>query len=326
MTREALRPAAPIGVTAYGCDALETALFRRLAPRRGVTPTVTDAPVTESNVGLAAGNRCISVSHRVPVANRTLRQLSRAGVTYVSTRSVGCDHIDVEYAARLGVEVGNVAYAPDSVADHTLMLILMVLREAKSTVLRVEQHDYRLSSAPGRELRGLTVGVVGAGRIGAAVVHRLQAFGCRILVHDRRAMTAAHVPLDDLLRRSDVVTLHTPLSDETHHLLDRRRIGQMKPGAIVVNTGRGALVDTAALVDALANGRLGGAALDVVEGEEGVFYVDCRDRPLPDDLVRLQRLPNVVVTPHTAFHTERAARDRVEHSLLNCLIHESGTR
>jgi D-specific alpha-keto acid dehydrogenase len=132
------------------------------------------------------------------------------------------------------------------------------------------------------------------------------------------------VPLDDLVRESDVVTLHTPLTPETHHLLDRRRIERMKPGAFVINTGRGALLDTHALLAALESGRLGGAALDVVEGEEGVFYADHRSAPLPDSpLLRLQAMPNVLISPHTAYYTDHALSDTVENSLVNCLNFES---
>ncbi|MFC8348273.1 D-isomer specific 2-hydroxyacid dehydrogenase family protein [Streptomyces sp. NPDC057280] len=314
-------------ITAYGCGPDEAVLFRELAPGLGVRPTVTSAPVSEANAELASGRRCISVGHKTPVTHATLRALDRAGVRYISTRSIGCNHIDVEYAARLGILVENVSYSPDSVADYTLMLMLMALRDAKSVVRRTDLHDYRLSEVRGRELRDLTVGVIGTGRIGTAVMDRLRGFGCRILTHDNRPVHrpgVEYVPLDALLRRSDLVTLHAPLTAATHHLLNRQRLAQMKDDALIVNTGRGALIDTDALVQELENGRLGGAALDVVEGEEGIFYSDCRDKPLEcKALLRLQELPNVVISPHTAYYTDRALRDAVENSLTNCLTFES---
>jgi D-specific alpha-keto acid dehydrogenase len=312
------------GLTIYGCAGDEADLFRERAPRLGVVPTITDAPVSEANVELALGNRCVSVGHKTEVTNAALRGLSEAGVAYLSTRSIGYDHIDVRYAERVGIEVENVAYSPDSVADYTLMLILMVVRRAKSIVGRAASHDYRLDEVRGKELRDLTVGVIGTGRIGGAVIDRLRGFGCRIVAHDSRPGSAAgHVPLEELLRRSDVVTLHAPLHAGSHHLLDRGRIEQLKEGAFVVNTGRGALLDTEALVRALERGRLGGAALDVLEGEEGIFYSDCRGKPLESDLLlRLQALPNVVVSPHTAFYTDHALRDVVENTLGNCLSAE----
>jgi D-specific alpha-keto acid dehydrogenase len=278
-------------ITVYGCGPEEAPLFGELAPRLGIAPTITEAPADAENAGLALGARCVSVSHRSPVGSAVLHALREAGVRYVSTRSIGVDHVDVECAERLGITVGNVAYSPGSVADFTLMLILRTLRDAHG--------------APGRELRDLTVGVVGTGRIGAAVVDRLHGFGCEILAHDPRPATRArYVPLDDLLARSDVVTLHTPLTADTHRLIDRRRLGLMPRGAVLVNTGRGAVVDTEALIDALEAGRLGGAALDVVEREDG--------------LERLRALPGVNVTPHVAYFTDRAVRDAVECSLANC--------
>jgi D-specific alpha-keto acid dehydrogenase len=319
----ALRPpsaAVQKGMTVYGCGRDEAALFRELAPRFGVIPTIAEAPVSEANVELTFGNRCVSVGHKAHVTNPTLLALRQAGVVYISTRSVGYNHIDVKYAERVGIVVENVRYSPDSVADYTLMLMLMALRNAKSMIRRADVHDYRLADVRGKELRDLTVGVIGTGRIGAAVIGRLWGFGCRILSYDIRPATAAdHVPLDELLQQSDIVTLHTPLSSDTHHLLNRQRIEQMRYGAFVVNTGRGSLVDTDALVSALENGRLGGAALDVVEGEEGIFYADRRSEPLHSrSLARLQEMSNVIVSPHTAYYTDHALSDTVANSLINC--------
>jgi len=171
----------------------------------------------------------------------------------------------------------------------------------------------------------MTVGVVGVGRIGTAVIDRLRGFGCRVLAHGTSEDTATVdlVPLDDLLRASDVVTLHVPLTPETFHLVGPEQLGAMKPGAVLVNTARGALVDTEALVDAVERGRLGGAALDVLEGEERFVYRDCTDRAIEHDLlVRLERLPNVVLTPHTAYYTDRALAASVETTLAQCLAFE----
>jgi D-specific alpha-keto acid dehydrogenase len=227
-------------ITVYGCEPDETAAFTELAPQFGITPTITAAAPTEDNTDLAAGRRCISVGHKTKITDATLLALSRAGVQYLSTRSVGCNHIDVGYADSLGITVGTVGYSPDSVADYTVMLILMAVRHAKSTIRRADVHDYRLNALRGKELRDLTVGVVGTGRIGAAVIDRLSGFGCTVLAHDKRPkLPVDYVPLDQLLQLSDVVTLHTPLTPETHHLLDRQRIARLKRGTYLVNTGRG---------------------------------------------------------------------------------------
>jgi D-specific alpha-keto acid dehydrogenase len=295
-----------------------------MASRFGVLPTIIEAAVSEENAELALGNRCISVGHKTQVTNPTLLTLRRIGVQYISTRSIGFNHIDVKYAESIGLTIGNVSYSPDSVADYTLMLMLMAVRNAKSIILRADTHDYRLNDARGKELRDLTIGVVGTGRIGAAVMDRLRGFGCRILAFDNRPMAAAdYVSLDELLQLSDIVTLHTPLSVETHHLLNRQRIAQMKDGAFIINTGRGSLLDTEALVSALESGRLGGAALDVLEGEEGIFYADCRNKPIGSAaLTRLQEMPNVLISPHTAYYTDHALRDTVENTIINCLAFE----
>jgi D-specific alpha-keto acid dehydrogenase len=308
----------------YGCGPDEAALFREVAPCFGVVPTITEAAVSEASIELVSGNGCISVGHKTPVANSALLALSRAGIRYVSTRSVGYNHIDVDFAQSVGICVGNVAYSPDSVADYTLMLMLMAVRNAKSIIRQTDLHDYRLHDVRGKELRDLTVGVVGTGRIGSAVLDRLRGFGCQTLTYDTRPKTSTlYVPLGELLEQSDIVTLHTPLTAETHHLLDRRRIGRMKHGAFIINTGRGSLLDTQSLLSALESGRLGGAALDVVEGEDGIFYADHRNTSLGNTpLPRLQQLPNVIISPHTAYYTDHALRDIVENTIVNCLTFE----
>jgi len=313
-----------MGITIYGCGQDDAALFREMASRLGIMPTITDAAVSEANVELVSGNRCISVGHKSRITNSTLLALSRAGVEYISTRSVGLNHVDVRCARSVGISVDPVAYSPDSVADYTLMLMLMAVRSAKCTFSRAQVHDYRLALVRGKELRDLSVGVIGTGRIGGAVIGRLRGFGCRVLAFDPCPNAdVQYVPLDELLQQSDVVTLHTPLDTDTHHLLNRRRIEQMRHGAFIINTGRGSLLDTEALLTALESGQLGGAALDVLEGEEGVFYSDCRERAIENPLIsRLQQLPNVLITPHTAYYTEHALSDIVENTLINCLRFE----
>ena len=302
----------PLGLTVYGCEPDEADVFHELGPRFGIVPTITSDAVSEASVMTAPGNRCVSVSHKSEISRRMLRALHDAGVLHLSTRSIGMNHIDLCAAARLGITVENAAYDPDGVADYTLMLILMAIRDAKEIVRSAIDNDFRLPRVRGKDLRDLTVGVVGVGNIGRAVIRRLQGFGCRVLASN-------HVPLAELLRVSDVVTLHAPLNAETHHLIGSGEIASMKPGAYLVNTGRGALVDTDALVTALEEGTLAGAALDVLEGEDGLFYVDCTNQPIDHDrLLRLQRLPNVVITPHTAYYTRRALHDTVEQTLVKC--------
>ena len=319
-----------LGITVYGCEPDEADLFADLAPRYGVIPTLMgEAP---SVVGAAAGphNRCISVGHKSRLTGPVLRALREAGVDYVSSRSRGVDHIDLHAAAALGITVENVPYEPDGVADYTVMLMLMAIRDAKAIVRSALTHDYRLRERRGRELRDMTVGIVGVGQIGGAVIARLHGFGCRVLATSpgpSAPATAQRVSLDALLRESDIVSLHLPLDGATHHVIGRAQLAQMKPGAVLINTGRGGLVDTLALVEALETGHLGGAALDVLEGEDGIFYFDWTDRPIGNELLlRLQGMPNVVVTPHTAYYTDRVLRATVEATLRNALRFERSRR
>jgi D-specific alpha-keto acid dehydrogenase len=315
------RKPVPVGLTVYGCEPDEAELFRALAPRHGILPTITSTAASDADLVAMLADRCISVGHKAELTAPLLRTLRDAGVTYVSTRSIGLDHIDLDAASALGIMVENTVYDPDGVADFTLMLILMALRDATGVVVAAQRGDFRLR-ARGRDLRDLTVGVVGVGNIGAAVVRRLHGFGCRVVAHSNGrnpATDAQFVSIDELLRASDVVTLHVPLDDTTHHLIGRDELAAMKDGAVLVNTGRGPLVDTQALLDALERGHLGGAALDVLEGEDRIFYADCTTRRLDDHVVtRLQGLPNVIVTPHTAYYTRRALHDTVERTLAQC--------
>jgi D-specific alpha-keto acid dehydrogenase len=315
-----------LGITVYGCERDEADTFSELCPRFGVVPTIAGDAVSETSVISVPGNRCISVGHKSEISRRVLRVLKEVGVEYISTRSIGVDHIDLDAAEDVGITVENVVYAPDGVADYTLMLILMAIRGAREVVSAAERRDFRLGSVRGRDLRDMTVGVVGLGRIGDAVVRRLHGFGCRVLALDSsnsREAAADLVSLQDLLLESDVVTLHVPLNADTHHFIGREQVEMMKQGAFLINTGRGALVDTDALIVALESGKLGGAALDVLEGEEGIFYSDCTERPICNQfLLRLQALPNAIVTPHTAYYTERALYDTVEQTLVNCLNFE----
>lgn len=313
-----------IGITVYGCDQYEADAFHALSPRFGVMPSIINADVSESNAVSVPFNRCISVGHKSEISASILLALKRAGVKYISTRSIGCNHIDMTAAKRMGITVGNVAYSPDSVADYTMMLMLMAVRNAKSIVRSAEKHDFRLDSFRGKVLSDMTVGVVGTGHIGKAVIERLRGFGCQVLAYSRsQSIEANYVPFDELLQNSDIVTLHVPLNADTHHIIGYEQIKGMKQGAFMINTGRGALIDTGALVKALEDEKLGGAALDVLEGEEGLFYFDCTQKPIDNQfLLKLQRMENVIITPHTAYYTEQALRDTVEKTIKNCLDFE----
>ena len=313
-----------IDMTVFGCEPDEAEVFARLSLEFGITAKLVRDAISESNVKLAHGCRCVSVSHKAEVSRSMLVALKNAGVRYISTRSIGSNHIDIQAANQMGITVGTVVYSPCSVADYTLMLMLMAVRGTKAMILSTERQNYCLNSSRGKELQDMTVGVLGTGRIGRAVIERLKGFGCEVLAYDCHCNMGAHyVTLDELLKRSDMITLHVPLAEDTYHIIGRDQIKIMKAGAFLINTGRGALVDTEALAEALQEGKLGGAALDVLEGEEGIFYSDYTGKVIKHSfLSSFQRMPNVIVMPHMAYYTERVLVDTVRDTIKNCVNFE----
>lgn len=310
----------------YGCQKDEQKTVCSLAPYLRVEPVLIPEDVSPENTSLAKGCRCVSVGHRAEIGEPTLIALKSTGVEFLSTRSIGTNHIDLPAAERLGITVKNVRYTPEGVADYTVMLMLMALRGEKEMLLSASRMDFRLPSFRSQEMERLTVGVVGTGSIGAAVIRRLRGFGCRILASDPHpSENVRYVSLDTLLKRSDIVTLHVPLTKETFHMIGAPQIQKMKPTATIVNTARGGLVDTQALIDALSSGKLGGAALDVVEGEEALFYQDHRkDNARASPLGVLSRMPNVILSPHTAYYTEGVLLETIQKSILSCLRFAGG--
>jgi D-lactate dehydrogenase len=247
-------------------------------------------------------------------------------------RCAGFNNVDLDAARRLGVQVARVpAYSPHAVAEHTVGLILTLARKLHRAIGRVREGNFALDGLLGSELFGRTVGIVGTGKIGLVLARALSGFGVTLLATDKQenaeciALGVRYVPLDDLLRASDVVTLHCPLTSESRHMIDGPRLALMRPGALLVNTSRGALIDTSAVIDALKRRRLGGVAIDVYEEEEQLFFEDHSSEILQDDnFARLLTFPNVVVTGHQAFFTENALADIARTTIDNLTAFERG--
>lgn len=250
------------------------------------------------------------------------------GVRHVSTRTIGFDHVDIEAAKRLGMAVSNVTYSSGSVADYTVMLILMALRRMKSIIKRAEGMDYSLKGNIGREIADLTVGVVGTGKIGCHVMRNLSGFGCKLLANDPYESEEAkkygtYCSLDELFEQSDVITFHTPATESSFHMVNAQSIQKMKDGVVIVNTARGSIIDTPVFIDALESGKIGAAALDVIENELGIFYGDYKYQVIGHrEMSILKDLPNVLMLPHMAFYTEQAISDMVEHSIAHIVNHD----
>lgn len=243
-----------------------------------------------------------------------LEQLAKGGTRLIALRSAGFNHVDLPTAKRLGIEVVRVpAYSPHAVAEHAVALILSLNRHLHRAYNRTRDGDFTLHGLTGFDLVGKTVGVVGTGQIGATFARIMAGFGCQLLAYDPfpnpqvEALGARYLPLDQLLEQAQIISLHCPLNEHTRHLINLESLYRMQRGAMLINTGRGALVDTPALIEALKSGQLGYLGLDVYEEEAQLFFEDRSDLPLQDDvLARLLTFPNVIVTAHQAFLTREA--------------------
>lgn len=307
----------------------EAEYFQKFSKEYGVELGIcTDAPTLE-NAHLAEGYEYISIiTSRID--HELMEKFHELGVKMISTRTIGYDHVDIETAKRLGIHVSNVSYSPECVADYTIMLMLMSIRKMKRIMQREEINDFSLPGIQGRELPNFTVGVLGTGRIGQAVIRDLSGFGCKIYAYDKYENDfvkerAEYADLDTIYRECDLITLHMPLLDDNFHLIDQDAVSRMKDGVVLVNTARGGLIDTKALIDGLESGKIGAAGLDVIEDEFGMYYYDRKSDVLSKrDLYILRGFPNVIVTPHMAFYTDQAVSDMVKHSIESCMIRAEG--
>jgi len=262
---------------------------------------------------LAAGYPAVSVFVNDDVDAGVIEALAAGGTRLIATRSAGFNQIDLEAAARHGITVTRVpAYSPSAVSEFTVGLMLMLARQMHRGHQRVRQNNFELEGLQGFELRGKTVGVLGTGKIGANVAVALKGFGCTLLAYDlypspQLEDVVRYVEMDEIWREADIITLHVPLTPETYHLIDAETIVQLKPGVMLVNTSRGALLDTPAVIEGLKSGRIGFLAIDVYEEEEDLFFEDMSSQVVKDDVfARLLTFHNVVVTAHQAFFSDEA--------------------
>jgi D-lactate dehydrogenase len=332
----------PLKLTVYTERPDEKLYFERFGRQFGVELVERLEDPAVGTACFADGVQCVTVI-TTPVDAPLLEAFCERGVRFISTRSIGTDHIDLQAAARLGIRVGNVTYDPDAVSNYTVMMILMAIRHVKNIARLSAAGDFSLRhSVQGRNLRNLTVGIAGTGRVGKRVIEHLSSFGCPILVYSHRRSLARspdrggyedalvrkcarYVDWDEFLASSDIISLHMHPTPETYHIINRDAIARMKDGVILVNTARGGLVDSDALIEAVESGKISGAALDVHEDELGLYYKDLRGQPLSNrSLAVLRSFPNVIVTPHTAFYTDQTVSDMVENTIRSCLHFVNG--
>lgn len=308
-------------IFAYEVRPDEVADFERVSAALGVEVVRCAEQLNENTIERCRGCRGVTILGHSKLDRPMLEKLKEMGVEAISTRTVGCNHIDLDAARELGLRISNTSYGPEGVADYTVMLLLLCLRNYKPALWRMQVNDYSLHGLQGRQIRSLTIGVVGTGRIGRQVMQNLSGFGCRFLCYDPfphpdAEALGTYVTLDELWEKSDVITFHAPLTQENYHMVNRETLKKMKSGVILINAARGGLMDMDAVTEAVEDRQIGALALDVFEDEDGIYHEDRRTDILKNrSMAYLRQFPNVVMTPHMAFYTREAVASMVHGGL-----------
>jgi D-lactate dehydrogenase len=289
--------------------------------------------LTTETAALAKGFEVVCTFANDQLSEAVLRILKSNGTRYIALRCAGFNQIDLKAAQELGMVVARVpAYSPESIAEHTLALMLTLNRKTHRAYNRVREGNLSLHGLMGFTMHGKSIGVIGTGRIGSAFIRLLSGFGCTVFASDPcpsevcKGMGAQYVELSELLERADIISLNCPLTPQTHHLINEQSIQLMKPGVMLINTSRGGVVDTKALIRGLKSGHIGFVGLDVYEEEADLFYQDFSETMIRDDVfARLLTFPNVLITAHQAFFTQEALASIASTTLLNINAFASNT-
>ena len=284
-----------------------------------------DFKLTADSARLASGSRAVCAFVNDHLDAETLQVLHAGGTELIAMRCAGFNNVDLAAAKKLGMRVVRVpAYSPYAVAEHTLGLLLALNRRLYRAYNRIREGNFSLQGLVGFDIHGLTVGIIGTGTIGEKVIRLFQGFGCKVLCYDVQerdaisALGAEYVPLAALLARADIISLHCPLLASTHHMIDAAAIAQMKRGVTLLNTSRGGLIDTSAVIDGLKSGQIGNLGIDVYEEEDNLFFEDQSGKVMQDDVfARLLTFPNVLITGHQAFFTDTALTQIARTTLQN---------
>lgn len=274
----------------------------------------------------AVGFDVVSIFSADTASNLVLEKLKASGVKYITLRSVGYDNVDLNSAMRLGIKIAHVpAYSPYAIAEYAVSLLLAINRRLILSNYRVKQFNFDINNLTGFDLNNKTVGIVGTGKIGSVMTKIMHGFGCKLLGYDieeDKSLIAnynmQYVSLKGLCKRADIISLHIPLNTQTHYLINDDLIKHMKQGVILINTSRGAVMNTAHVIKALENKTIAALGIDVYEHEKGVFFRDCSQNPPKDEmLIKLMAMPNVLITSHHAFLTEEALGNIAETTFYN---------
>jgi len=323
----------PMKTAVFSTKNYDRHFLQLAAAAAGHELTFLEPRLTPATAVLAKGYPAICSFVNDGLTAEVLAMLALGGTRFVALRCAGFNQVDLDACSKLGVRVARVpAYSPYAVAEHTVGMMLTLNRKFHKAYNRVREGNFAIDSLLGFDMHGKTVGVIGTGKIGAIAARILHGFGCRILMYDvfendECRQIGRYVALDELYRQSDIVTLHCPLTPETSHVINRDAIDRMKPGVMLINTSRGALVDTEAIIAGLKSGRIGYVGLDVYEEEADLFFEDLSSRVIQDDVfMRLLTFPNVLITSHQAFFTDTALGEIAKVTMENLTAFERGEK
>ena len=277
--------------------------------------------LTLDNVEQCKGYDAVTFLANSKIDKHILDKFNEYNIKFIATRSVGFNHIDLEYAKSLGIRTCNASYPSTSVAEFTVMLMIMVLRNYKQSLYRGNVNDYSLLGLGGKTLESQKVGIIGTGKIGANVCKLLKGFGCEIQAYDPYINESikefvTYTSLEEIYKTSDIISLHVPYTNDNHHLISDKEISMMKDGVIIINAARGELIDNNALIKGIESLKIGGLGLDSIEGEHGIFHFNHKTSILKNkEIAYLKQFPNVTITPHYAFYTDEATKYMVEIAL-----------
>lgn len=291
-----------------------------------------DAPLNEQTVNLVKGCKAICVFVNDRITRAVITTLKSNGVKLIALRCAGFNNVDIDAAKANNIAVVRVpAYSPYAVAEHAIALILTLNRKTHKAYNRVREGNFSLDRLTGFDLHDKIIGVIGTGKIGQVFCKIMQGFGCKVLAFDiiankdLEATGVAYLPLMEILQQADIISLHCPLNEQTKHIINKQAIGLMKEGVMLINTSRGALVDTSSTIDGLKTGRIGYLGLDVYEQEEKLFFNDLSENVIQDDdIMRLLSFPNVLITSHQGFFTQEALSEIAKTTLGNVDAFEAG--
>lgn len=319
----------PAKILLYSAKPYDLHSFQAANTAFGFAIDGVEARLTEKTAALAAGYDAVCAFVNDTLNKDVLQALKNHGIRVVALRCAGFNHVDLQAAKALGLPVVRVpSYSPRAVAEHALALLQTLNRKTHKGYARVREGNFSLQGLTGFDLYGKTVGVIGTGQIGQAFAEIMRGIGCRVMLYDpypnhdwAKPLGLEYVDLATLYAQSKIISLHCPLTADNHHMIDRNAVAQMQPGVFLINTGRGGLIHTADIIDALKSGHIGALGLDVYEGEKELFFEDHSDDVIHDDMFsRLITFPNVVITGHQAFLTEEALGNIAQTTLENVQV------